>query len=53
MGSTFLALLLVDKWGRRPLLLLGTFGMLFCLGNCVHMCLQRPQPDGLLQARRR
>jgi SP family sugar:H+ symporter-like MFS transporter len=32
IGSTFVAIALVDKWGRRPLLIFGSIGMTVTLG---------------------
>ena len=46
--STFIAIALIDKIGRKPLLLIGSLGMFICLGSTdLYLCRQQWfRPDG-------
>lgn len=47
VALTLPAIIFLDKWGRRPALILGSFGMmtwLFISGKPHHHCLPPPQP---------
>jgi SP family sugar:H+ symporter-like MFS transporter len=45
IGSTFVAIALVDKWGRKPLLIFGSLGMTVTLGILAWIFASSPLDD--------